>query len=84
MADDEAPPRYKGPFVVIEPVGFAYTVSINPAPASGVGAPRTFGSKHEAFGAARDLWTANRLPLRDMTLGQVAAHSARKGARKKS
>lgn len=73
--DHTAPePQYNGPYVVITPVGLAYTVSIEPVLAAGEGAPRTFNSKHEAFGAARDLWCRHRLPLRDLTDGYVGAH----------
>jgi len=73
--DGEEPRRrYAGPFVVIraEAEGFAYQVSVEPILPTGEGEPRTFASKHEAFGAARDLWTQHRLPCRDMTIGEVA------------
>ena len=72
--EEEPEPRYDGPFVVIEPVGRSYRVETRPILPTGEGSPRTYGSKHEAFGAARDLWTAQRLPLLDMTDGHVAAH----------
>lgn len=72
--DEEPEPSYSGPFVVIEPVGQDYRVETRPLLPSGEGSPRTFGSKHEAFGAARALWTAHRLPLLDLTDGHVAAH----------
>lgn len=68
--DDE--PLYTGPYVTVRPFGTTYAVAIEPPPATGDGEPRTFGSKHEAFGAARELWTANRLPLRDFTLSETA------------
>ncbi len=67
-------PPYDGPFCVIRPNGLTYTVAIEPAPLTGEGSPQTYGSKHEAFGAARDLWTAHRLPLLDLSDGKVAAH----------
>jgi hypothetical protein len=74
--DEEPPlPRYAGPFVTIRPHGLDYTVAIEPVLASGEGAPRTYGSKHEAFGAARDLWTSHSLPCRDLTEGQVRGHA---------
>ena len=69
-------PLYNGPYVTVRPVGIEWMVAIEPAPKTGAGEPRTFGSKHEAFGAARELWTANRLPLRDFTVSETArAHS---------
>jgi hypothetical protein len=67
----EPEPPYDGPFCVIRPVGLTYTVAIEPLLASGEGSPRTYGSKHEAFGAARDLWTAHRLPLLDLSDAKV-------------
>lgn len=74
--EDEAS-RYAGPFVCIRPAGdLAWSVSIEPIMPDGTGQPRTFGSKHEAFGAARELWEAHRLPCRDMTIPETArAHS---------
>ena len=75
MFDDDVPePPYSGPIVVIEPEGRNYRVETRPVLPTGEGSPRTYGSKHEAFGAARDLWTAHRLPLLDLTDGHVAAH----------
>ena len=70
----EPRPRYSGSFVTIRPQGASYTVAIEPTPATGDGDPRTYGSKHEAFGAARDLWTEHRLPCLDLTEGQVRGH----------
>jgi len=71
--DEEEPrPRYSGPFVCILPIGPDYEVSIQPVLPTGEGEPRTYGSKIEAFHAARDLWTAHRLPCRDLTIGDVA------------
>lgn len=69
---EEPRPRYSGPFVCIRPLGLDYEVSIIPVLPTGEGEPRTYGSKIEAFGAARDLWTEHRLPCRDMTIGDVA------------
>lgn len=69
---DPARERYAGPFVCIRPVGLDYEVSIIPALPTGEGEPRTYGSKIEAFGAARDMWTEHKLPCRDMTIGDVA------------
>ena len=70
--EDEA--LYNGPYVTVRPIGTAYSVAIEPPPPTGDGEPRTFGSKHEAFGAARDLWTEHRLPCLDLTEGQVRGH----------
>lgn len=73
MPDGEEPrPRYSGPFVVIRPDGLDYIVGVEPVLPNGEGQPRAFSSKHEAFGAARDLWTEHRLPVRDCTIGDVA------------
>lgn len=74
MPPDDQPP-YDGPFVVIAPEGLTYTVKIEPSPLpSGDGEPRTYGSKHEAFGAAQALWSAHKLPCRDLTDGHVSQH----------
>lgn len=72
--EEEARPSYPGPFVTIRPDGVSYAVAIEPPPATGDGDPRTYGSKHEAFGAARDLWTRLKLPCLDLTEGQVRGH----------
>ena len=74
--DEEGPrPRYSGPFVCIRPTAdLAWSVSIEPILPTGDGKPRTYGSKHEAFGAARDLWTEHKLPCLDLTDGQVRGH----------
>ena len=70
---------YDGPFVVIEPVGLAYQVETRPVLPTGEGSPRSYATKHEAFGAARDLWTTHRLPLLDLTVPETArAHSEEK------
>lgn len=64
--EEEAQPDFAGPVVVIRPVdGIAWTVGIECQ-------PRTYGSKHEAFGAARALWSDHRLPCRDMTVAETA------------
>ncbi|WP_226663723.1 hypothetical protein [Alteriqipengyuania lutimaris] len=73
--EEEPEPLYDGPFVVIEPEGIGYRVETRPVLPTGEGSPFTYGSKHEAFGAARDLWTAHRLPVLDLT-------DARRGARR--
>lgn len=67
---DEEPP-YSGPYCVIRPeAGLSYSVAIEPPLPCGAGSPRTYGSKHEAFGAARALWTQFSLPLQDLTDGK--------------
>lgn len=74
--ESEPLPAYTGPYVVIRPDGLDYIVGIEPA--TGEGTARTYSSKHEAFGAARDLWTANGLPCLDLTVGGTArAHDAK-------
>ena len=70
--DEKPEPPYTGPYVVIEPVGLAYQVETRPVLPNGEGSPRSYSSKHEAFGAARDLWTAHRLPLLDLTVPETA------------
>ena len=72
--DEEEPhPRYSGPFVCIRPAGdLEWTVSIEPILPTGEGEPRTYASKHEAFGAARELWSEHKLPCRDMTVSETA------------
>lgn len=74
MPPEEQPrPRYTGPFVTIRPAGdLAWSVCIEPILPTGEGRPRTYGSKHEAFGAARVLWTEHGLPLRDMTVCETS------------
>ena len=73
-ADEEEPrPRYTGPFVCVRPAGdFLWSVGIEPILPTGEGEPRTYGSKSEAFGAARALWSDHRLPLLDLTVGGTA------------
>lgn len=69
--EEEPEPPYSGAFVVIEPEGHCYRVETRPLLPTGEGSPRTYGSKHEAFGAARDLWTAHRLPLLDLSDAKI-------------
>jgi hypothetical protein len=66
----DAPEPYRGPFVVLQPDPLGYRVSIDP-PIDDVHA-RTYREKHDAWGYARDLWTALKLPLRDLTDGNAA------------
>lgn len=65
------------PCVTVRPDGPTFTVAIEPWPLpTGEGEPRTVGSKHDAWGAARELWTAHELPLLDLTVaGTARAHS---------
>jgi hypothetical protein len=74
MPPDEEEPRsrYDGPFVVIRPEGLDYIVAVEPVLPTGEGEPRTFATKHDAFGAARVLWTEHRLPVRDCTIPETA------------
>lgn len=69
MLPDEEPqePPYSGSYVVIEPEGISYCVEVDPPLPGGEGSRRTYRSKHEAFGAARDLWTRHGLPVMDKT-----------------
>ena len=72
--ETERQPAYTGPFVVIRPTGADYTVAIEPVLPTRAGEPQAFGSKHEAWGAARALWTDHQLPVLDLTDGHVSAH----------
>ena len=75
--DDTRPPGARS-FVTIRPDGLDYIVAIEPVLPTGEGKPRTFGSKHDAFFAARVLWTDHRLPVRDFTDGHVGPRSDEK------
>ena len=76
MPPSDVEPPYRGPFVTIRPEGPAYTVGIEPPMPSGKVGPRSFATKDDAWGAARELWTANRLPQLDLTVAETArAHS---------
>jgi hypothetical protein len=70
----EEPEPYRGPFVVIEPDSLGYRVSVDPPNASHL--PRSYREKHDAWAYARDLWTALRAPLRDLTDHNVAKPNA--------
>lgn len=72
LEEPEPLPPYTGPYVVIRLEGLSYTVGIEPMLPTGGGEPRTYSSKHEAFGAARELWIANKLPCLDLTVGGTA------------
>lgn len=75
MPHDEEEPRsrYSGPFVCIRPVdGFSWSVGIEPILPTGEGEPRTYGSKHEAWGQMLSHARAHRLPVRDFTVSETA------------
>ena len=74
----EEPEPYNGRFVILRSEGYSFTVAIEPPLPTGEGQPRTFGSKHEAWGAARDLWSLNRLPFCDETEGHFGHRNAAK------
>jgi hypothetical protein len=77
---DEAEP-YRGPFVVIEPEPHGhYRVSIDPM--TGLDLSRRFDGKNAAWSYARDLWSIFRLPLRDLTDGNVARDIPKRSTRK--
>ncbi len=65
-------PEWDGPYVTLRPVDGGWSVAIEPPPATGEGAARTFGCKSQAWAQAQELWAAHRLPMRDFTLGQTA------------
>jgi hypothetical protein len=66
----EEPEPYDGPFVVLRPDPIGYRVSVDPP--IGPDIDRTYREKHDAWGYARDLWIENRLPLLDLTEGNIA------------
>ena len=66
-------PIHRGSYVVLRPIGDEiYQVAVEPPLPTGVGAARSYGSKHEAWGEARWLWQSLKLPFRDMTVCQTA------------
>jgi hypothetical protein len=67
-ADPEPP--YDGPFVIVEPVSTGYRVRLDVPP--GCELSRSCESKDEAWHVASSLWRALRLPLHDLTVGNVA------------
>jgi hypothetical protein len=73
MCDELEP--YRGPFVVLSPDPIGYRVSIDPPPPGG-DPTRTFAEKHDAWGYAREWWTALRCPLRDFTEHNTARAAA--------
>jgi hypothetical protein len=67
----EEPEPYGGPFVVIEPEERGqYRVSIDPI--TGLDLSRRFDGKDPAWAYARCLWELFKLPLRDLTDGNIA------------
>jgi hypothetical protein len=71
----EEPELYRGPFVVLESVPLGYRVSIDPPP-PGDDPTRTFAEKHDAWGYARECWTALGCTLRDFTEHNTARAEA--------
>lgn len=71
MRDDESE-TYTGPFVVMSDDADGFHVSVEPPPTGCEPCILTFASKDEAWRAARDLWTAGKLPFRDLTVGNTA------------
>jgi hypothetical protein len=69
MSDDT--PIYDGPLIVLAPVAGRFRVSIEPG-TSARGLERVFPSKDEAWAFAQRLWTEFRLPLRDLSEGNLA------------
>lgn len=69
------PPPYDGPFCVIRPEGALYTVTIEPLLPTGEGAPLSYGSKHEAWGAMLSWCQQFGLPLIDFTDGKVGSRT---------
>lgn len=66
----EEPEHYGGAFVVVEPVATGYRVRVELPP--GCDLSRTCESKDEAWSWAACVWSAFRLPLRDMTDANTA------------
>lgn len=66
--EPEPPPSpYSSSFAVIRPDGALYTVSVEPPLPTGVGAPMSYGSKHEAWGAMLAWAREYRLPVHNFT-----------------
>ncbi len=65
-------PEHSGSFVVLRPVGDCYRVAVEPPMPTGDAEPRSFASKHDAWGEARWLWQSLKLPFRDLTVFQTA------------
>lgn len=79
MRRDDDAPGYSGSFVVLRPVELAFAVTLEPPlPGLTIGVV-SFGCKSAAWGYARQLWTANRLPFKDFTHGGVGQTNARDG-----
>ena len=73
IEEDEEPP-YIGAFVVLEPIATGYRVRLEVPP--GCDLSRDCPSKDEAWNAASSLWTALRLPLRNLCDHNVATKAA--------
>lgn len=76
--EEEAPP-YIGSFVVLRPDGLDYVVTLEPPLPDLSVPPASFPCKSQAWGHARQLWSANRLPFRnycDAGVGLTGAHDA--------
>ena len=68
----EEPEPYRGPFVVLAPDPLGFRVSIEPPPIEGQHCTLVLATKDDAWRAARDLWTAGKLPFRDLTESNTA------------
>lgn len=66
---DKEPEPYRGPFVVMSEDADGFHVTIDP-PTDSEPRVHTFRAKDDAWRAASDLWTAGRLPFRDLTTGR--------------
>lgn len=73
-------PEHSGSFVILRADGFAYLVTIEPPLPTGEGAPRSYGSKNEAWVAARGLFSDFRLPFQDETEGHFGRRNALKNS----
>lgn len=62
--EDDAEPPCTGAFVVLEPIATGYLVRLEAPPGSDLS--RSCPTKDEAWNVAASLWSALRLPLRDL------------------
>lgn len=73
-------PEHSGPVVILRADSDSYVVAVEPPLPTGLGAPRTYGAKNDAWAAARCLFTDFRLPFRDETEGHFGRRNACKNS----
>ena len=70
--EGDEPEPYQGPFVVLRPVGMGFVVTVDPPLPDGHDRTRTFSTKDAAWNYAQATWSDNRLPLLDLSAGNVS------------